>query len=57
MEFHKNLSSGSRAVPCQQLNRRTDEETGMTKLTAAYHNFVNTSYKNTTHTGATAFNE
>jgi hypothetical protein len=28
----------------------------MTKLTVVYHNFVNAPYKNTIHTGATAFN-
>jgi len=38
------------------MNRWTDEQTDMTNLTAAYHNFVNAPYKNTTHTGATAFN-
>jgi len=31
----KNLSSGSRAVPCRQTDRWMD----MTKLTVAFHNF------------------
>ena len=33
MNFHENLPSGSRVVPCGQ--------TDMTKQTAAFHNFVN----------------
>jgi len=33
IEFHENLTSGSRVVPC----RRAD----MTKLIVAFHNFVN----------------
>ena len=37
IKFHKNLSSGSRVVPCGRTDRRTD----MTKLVVAFRNFAN----------------
>jgi hypothetical protein len=37
IEFHENSSSGSRAVPCGQKERRTD----MTALIVAFRNFAN----------------
>jgi len=37
IEFHGNSSSGSRVVP----RGRTDGQTDMTKLTAAFRNFMN----------------
>ena len=37
IKFQESPSSGSRIVPC----RRTDEQTDVTKLTAAFRNFVN----------------
>ena len=37
--FHENLCSGSRVVPCGQMDRQTD----MTKITIAFRNFTNTS--------------
>jgi hypothetical protein len=37
IKFHQNSSSGSRV----QTERRTDRQTDMTKLTVAFHNFVN----------------
>jgi hypothetical protein len=37
-------------------DEQRDRQTDMTKLTVVYHNFVNAPYKNTIHTGATAFN-
>jgi len=36
-KFHKNLSSGSRVVPCGRTDRRID----MIKLTVAFRNFAN----------------
>ena len=36
IKFHKNLSSGIQVVPCRQMAERTD----MTKLIAAFHNFL-----------------
>ena len=37
-------------------NRWIEGQTDRTKLTVAYHNFVNAPYTNTIHTGTTAFN-
>jgi hypothetical protein len=37
IKFHENRSSGSRVVLC----RRTDRQTDMTKLIAAFRNFAN----------------
>jgi hypothetical protein len=37
IKFHENPFSGSRVVPCERTDRRTD----MTKLTVAFRNFVN----------------
>jgi len=48
IKFHENPSSGSRVVPrgrpggrTGQTDRRTDGQADMTKLTVAFHNFVN----------------
>jgi len=38
MKFHENASSGSRFV---HVDGRTDRQTDMTKLTAAFRNFAN----------------
>jgi len=37
IKFHKNLSSGSRVVPCG----KTEGQTDMTKLTVAFRKFAN----------------
>ena len=39
IEFHENLSTGSRVVPCG----RTDGQTDMTELTVAFRNFADAS--------------
>jgi hypothetical protein len=39
--FHQSQSSGNQAVPCRQMA----ECMGMTKLTVAFHNFVNVPQK------------
>jgi len=39
LNFHENLCSGSRVIPCGQMDRQTD----MTKITIAFRNFANTS--------------
>ena len=43
-EFHKNPSSGSKVVPCQQMDRWMHRNNN---LTVAYYNFVNAPYKTT----------
>jgi hypothetical protein len=41
IKFHENLSSRSRTVPCGQMDRQTDDQTNMMKLTVAFCNFAN----------------
>ena len=42
IKFHENRSSGSSVAPCKRTDGRTDGQTDMTKLIAAFHNFVKT---------------
>ena len=41
IKFRKNPSSGSRVVPCGQMDGRTDRQTGITKTIVAFRNFAN----------------
>jgi hypothetical protein len=41
-KFHGNSSSGSRVIPCERTDGRTDRQTDMTKLRVAFSNFENT---------------
>ena len=38
--FHENSSNGSRVVSCGRTYGRTDRQTGMTKLIAAFRNYA-----------------
>jgi len=49
VKFHENPSSGSRDVPCRQRDRRTDGQTDMSKLVAAFRNFGITPNNSVTH--------
>jgi hypothetical protein len=41
IKFQENPSSGSRVVPCGQMDRQTKGWTAMTKLMVAFRNFEN----------------
>jgi len=41
IKFHRNLSSGSRVVPCGDTDWHTDAQRDMTKLTVAFRSFPN----------------
>jgi hypothetical protein len=41
VKFYKNMSSGSQNGLCGRTDRRTEEETGMQKVTVAFRNFAN----------------
>ena len=41
IKFSENPSSGSRVVPCGRVDRQTDRQTDMTKVTVAVRKFAN----------------
>jgi hypothetical protein len=41
IKFHENSSSGSKVVPCRQMDRQTDGQTDMTKPIVSFHIFAN----------------